>query len=109
MDALVASPPSPEKTVLSPAWPATVLIIPAVLILRMTDAARSEIYRFPTLSIVKPLGWNEALVALPPSPVYAFVPFPATVVITPWARQIIGTASASLQNVLGGVCQAAIE
>ena len=81
--AIVAGPPSPLKPAL-PGVPATVVITPAVSILRMAVFHESAMYRLPEASSAKPWGaliW--AMAAGPPSPLWPPVPVPATVVITP--------------------------
>src|SRR5262245_28516146 len=81
-DALVAGPPSPGFTTTFPP-PATVLMIPAGVTLRIRLLRRSAMNRFPAASTATPRGVIPALVAGPPSPEYWLLPFPATVVIRP--------------------------
>src|SRR5580693_2046280 len=52
----------------------------------------------PALSRVTAVGMSEAPVAGPPSPENALTPVPATVVITPWARQRKVTVRSSQSN-----------
>ncbi len=80
--ALVAGPLSPLKPVVP--FPATVVITPFET-LRMRLLPVSAMYRLPAESTATPSGpFNSALVAGPLSPLKPCVPFPATVVITPF-------------------------
>src|SRR5580658_4888265 len=79
--ALVAGPLSPPKLV---PFPATVVITPLDT-LRMRKLPESALYRLPAESTATLEGPdNCALVAGPLSPLKPCLPFPATVVITPF-------------------------
>src|SRR5438132_666514 len=81
--ALVAGPPSPEKSAYTP-LPATVEMIPPGVTLRIRLVSLSAMNRFPAASTETPDGVaSQALVAGPPSPENPACPFPATVVIVP--------------------------
>ena len=79
--ALVAWPPSPEKT--DSPFPATVVMIPVLKsTLRIRWFPVSAIYMFSFKSTETPSGkFRDALVASPKSPVYPDCVTPATVVI----------------------------
>src|ERR1035441_2918214 len=83
-EALVAAPPSPAKDALP--LPATVVIMPFALTLRMRLLSESAMNRFPLESTATPFGeYNAALVAAPPSPEKPMLALPATVTIVPFA------------------------
>ena len=78
----MAGPPSPLKPRVP--FPAAVEITPFAT-LRMRLFCQSAMYRVPAVSTAMPCGsFNWALVAGPLSPLKPRVPFPATVVITPF-------------------------
>src|ERR1035438_437679 len=80
--ALVAGPASPLNP--SVPFPATVVMIPSET-LRTRRLPVSAMNKLPAESTATPQGLlNSALVAGPPSPVKPDVPFPATVLITPF-------------------------
>ena len=82
ISALAARPLSPLKPGVP--FPATVVITPLET-LRMRLFSVSPMYRLPAESTATPVrSLNWALVAGPPSPLKPCVPFPATVVITPF-------------------------
>src|SRR6185437_9760153 len=85
--ALVAGPLSPEKP--ATPFPATVLMMPSGVTLRMRWLPVSAMYRLPEESTANPAcaleRFKAALVAAPPSPEKPFVLLPATVLIAPAA------------------------
>src|ERR1035441_5252895 len=107
--ALVAGPLSP----LNPGvpFPAMVVITPLET-LRILWSDVSAMYRLPAESMATPVGpFNWALVAGPLSPsgvpVKPYVPFPATVVITPLVRSEEHTSE--LQSLRHLVCRLLLD
>ena len=81
--ALVGGPPSPFPCPMLWPPPASVLMIPAVLTLRIFAPPVSAMYRLPAASTATHVGVMPALVAGPPSPRASGLPLPATVVMIP--------------------------
>src|SRR5258706_16365288 len=81
-EAAVAGPPIPVASALP--LPATVVIIPLGVTLRIRRLDESAIYKLPRRSNAIPTGYcSDALVAGPPSPENAGLPLPAKVEILP--------------------------